>query len=163
MFQIIFGIIFPIVFGLWGLHSLWQGQHAVVAASRSARWPFVYGSVRSAQVAKQWSVGEPGERPSVVYEYTVDGKHFVGERIAFGLVDNLYSSPDFAQKYIGRYPAGSRVQVFYDPASAASAVLEPGLSWWAFVPSLIGTALLIAAFLLLAADASGFFAHVDPF
>jgi len=157
MFQIIFGILFPIVFGCWALHDLWVGQTAVVSATRSSRWPFVHGRVRSAQRAKRWSVGEPGMRPSIVYEYTVDGKLFVAERIAFGMLDYLFSGAGFAEKYIDRYPTGSRVQVFYDPAAPASAVLEPGLSAWTFMPTLIGAVLLLAAFLLLAAGAEGVF------
>jgi hypothetical protein len=161
MFQIIFGIVFPVVFGIWGFHSLWLGTATVVEASRSTHWQFVYGRVRSAQIAKRWSVGEPGVRPSIVYDYTVDGKEFSSERITFGMQDDFFSSADFAQKYVDRYPAGSRVQIFYDPSSPANAVLEPGLSVWTFVPSLIGLGLLISVCLLLLANAAGFLTNVD--
>jgi hypothetical protein len=161
MFQIIFGIVFPVVFGLSGLYDLWLGYLALVGATQSARWPSIDGTIRSAEAAKRTMVGEPGVRPRIVYDYIVDGKPFTGERIAFGMQDNFYSGRGFAQKYIERYPSGSRVRVSYDPARPASSVLEPGFSFWALLPTLFGTGTLIVVCLLFAAYGSGYLAQIE--
>jgi hypothetical protein len=156
MFQTIFSTVLPIVFGISGLHDLWVGYVAFVAARRSERWQFVYGKVRSAQVAESSMVGEPGVRPDIVYEYAVDGKQFTGKLIAFGLRDNFFSGIGFAQKYIDSYPAGSRVRVYYDPLFPSSAVLKPGLSFWTFVSTLFGIGTFVVIYILFVVNTPGF-------
>ncbi len=63
-------------------------------------------------------------RPEVVYQYTVGGVSYQGDRIAFGA--RVYATTDlFARRPVADYPVGDAVTVHYNPVNAAEAVLEP--------------------------------------
>jgi hypothetical protein len=59
----------------------------------------------------------------VLYEYVVNGQRYQSNRIRFGLeVGSGWTG--MAQKVVDKYPAGSVVQVYYNPADPTDAVLE---------------------------------------
>ncbi len=76
------------------------------------------------------------------------GQPFTGKRIAFGT--NRYDYKK-AQEIVTRYPAGSRVNVYYNPDKPKDAVLETVaaggklLTILGAVMSVIGVVALIAA------------------
>jgi hypothetical protein len=135
-------IIWIAVFGTWGLYEVWQGCLAILDANASYAWKSVSGKIRSAQVVERNQVGEPGVRPSIVYEYDVDTRRFTGALIVFGMQDNVFSGSGFARRYLQRYPEGSQVRVYYDPLRPEHSVLEPGWSLWTLVPMLTGIFML---------------------
>ena len=83
------------------------------------------------------------ERPRIVYEYVADGATHQANRISFGGTSSVGG-----RKRVERYPAGSMVQVFYDPAKPTSAVLERGTGG-AFVLLIVGGAFAIIGALLM--------------
>lgn len=133
------------------LFALRMGFLQQGVARIAADWPSVPGEVAESGVEKFKMRDSMGNlwyrpwrtvfRPRVVYAYTVDDIAYTNERIAFGA--NLTSSlPRLINAPARRYPPGSVVKVFYDPANPAHAVLEPrapGL-WLVWV-----TAILMAA------------------
>jgi hypothetical protein len=73
------------------------------------------------------SVGKrklPGFEAKVSYRYTVAGRNYQGGLLYFGYRPDR--DPECARSRVNRYPPGTRVNVFYNPANPAAAVLESG-------------------------------------
>ncbi len=64
--------------------------------------------------------------PRIGYTYEVDGKTLVGEGIHFS--DSSFSMPHQAERVLARFPVGSDVSVYYDPADPGRSVLVRGIS-----------------------------------
>lgn len=62
-------------------------------------------------------------RAAVTYVYTVNGAQYTSDRLAIG-TGLGYGSPAIAEREVAKYPAGSMVQVYYNPNNPAEAVLE---------------------------------------
>jgi len=95
----------------------WLGGRDEAAAS--AKWPSVPGVITDMNISE--SVSSDGSRvrhADVKYSYSVSGKSFQGNRIQVEASTDV----DDAQ----RYPKGTAVTVYYNPANAQSAVLEQG-------------------------------------
>jgi cytochrome c-type biogenesis protein CcmH/NrfF len=93
-------------------------------ATASTRWRATDGRVLSSGVNSHYGMHHTMTfEPQVVYEYQSGGQLYHGERVSFGVTAGT-SSPDWADRVVARYPPGSSVQVFYDPASPSEAVLE---------------------------------------
>lgn len=80
--------------------------------------------------------------PRFTYQYEIAGQVYRGRRIAF----YRRCTGSRAQELVAQHPAGSEVQVYYDPAHPAEAVLDrsfPGL-WWlpVFTMLLVGLAVV---------------------
>jgi hypothetical protein len=88
-------------------------------------------------------------RPAVVYEYEVSGQRYESKRIrqSPGLNRGV---PDFAEEVVRRYPAGSSLDVRYNPRHVSESVLEPRVPRsWIFA--------LVIAIALLATAAREYF------
>ena len=107
------------------------GIGLVVARSKLARvrraagWHATTGRV----IASAVHTDRPGSsirnplyenRPAVRYAFEVAGRRFEGERIGFGADGGRANTA----ATLARYPVGSPVTVFYDPADPTEAVLE---------------------------------------
>lgn len=126
-----------------GLVVLWFVVRNKAKASQS--WPAAQGRVLSSELARiRDTDGTFTEQPRIVYEYAVAGTSFQSTRVSFGGASNIG-----ARKCVERYPAGATVQVFYDPAKPASAVLERKANKGIILLPLLGAFLLIAGILLL--------------
>ena len=132
----------------------------VVASLRDAaamkRWPVVRGRVVSSRVEEykeiikgQSSNSRGGRmtlyRPAVVYEYEIGGQRYESNRITQSPGMNR-GVPDFAAEIVRRYPAGSSVDVRYNPRHVAESVLEPRVpkSWMFALVIAIGLLALAA-------------------
>lgn len=104
------------------------GLRAVLSRARSwrapapePRWSRTMGTVLSATVqVGGGGTGPSGrsEHPLVLYAYQVDGEVFRGERVRrTGPCRDVTGTID-------RYPAGSSVVVWYDPANPGNSALE---------------------------------------
>jgi hypothetical protein len=60
---------------------------------------------------------------AIEYEFAFEGRVFRSDEVTFD--DNYHTSPDFAQKYTGRYTKGAEVIVYFDPKDPSFSVLEP--------------------------------------
>lgn len=105
-------------------------QWKKVAAAR--RWPVAKGKVLESRVEESSdSDGGLQYLPVIKYEYSVGQQVFVGDLLAFGsrnVTDGGVWGEKKAHKTVAKYPAGSIVQVHYDPemkqGRPATAVLE---------------------------------------
>jgi hypothetical protein len=110
------------------------------------QWPSSRGRVISSDLnRRQDSDGNQSEEAHVVYEYLVGGTTLQGKRVAFG-----GSGAGGARKTVKRYPAGATVDVYYDPAKPASAVLERSAAGGTFVLALVGGVFAVIGIVLLA-------------
>lgn len=98
-----------------------------IEVRRTNAWISTRGRVvRSQAVQREVGKLEGSARPeirnfaSVAYEFDAGGRKFTGSRVSIG--EDLGNIG--VQETLARYPVGKRVEVYYDPANPASAVLE---------------------------------------
>lgn len=87
--------------------------------------------------APYWQYGA-----TIVYEYVVAATTHTSDKVTFG--DFSSSDSSHARGILERYPKGSRVTVYYDPADPGTAVLEPGATGTNYILLAGGSALLLA-------------------
>ncbi|MGB8644161.1 MAG: DUF3592 domain-containing protein [Anaerolineae bacterium] len=116
------------IFLLVGLFLTWSALRDFMRERASKHWPLIEGEVISATLRETTST--TSERvttfylPQVEYAYSVGGQRYTSRQITFG-GQRALPSPEEADVVIHKYPAGGRVQVYYDPTHPATAVLEP--------------------------------------
>ena len=95
--------------------------------SLAAHWPLTRGTVLSATVQVSHQGASRHESPLVLYTYQVNGKAFQGHRVRvgdeFGRI-RVSGAASSAAHTVARFPAGSCVEVYYDPANPANSALE---------------------------------------
>lgn len=126
-------ILFGLAFAAMGVLLVIVGIVKLVQAGASSSWPAVKGTVVSCKVEKSSSSGKgrhgrKGRSTSryyanLRYEYAVEGKQHVGEKISFGTVGGTMAK---AQENAKRYAEGSQVDVYYNPSDPSEAVMETG-------------------------------------
>ena len=95
----------------------------------SATWPKVSGTVLSNEV-KIINAGMGGGEVSLTYSvalryrYAVSGTGYEGSRIGWG-TKSADREPDIPKAFVREYPAGHAIDVFYDPANPAMAMIDP--------------------------------------
>lgn len=116
---------------------------------RTNAWILTHGRVVRSQAVQREVSKRVGRamRPeirnfaSVAYEFDADGRKVTGTRVSIG--EDLGNFG--VQETLARYPVGKRVEVYYDPANPAQAVLERQLP----TDSFLFMGLLIAALTLV--------------
>jgi hypothetical protein len=98
-------------------------------AQRSRAWPHVLGRIVEAEVKVKKGEDSTLYEAVVKYRYAVRGSNHEGTRVSFGDVDGGNSFKKAAHGMVSRYPAGTEVRVYYDPAWPARSVLVPGTGW----------------------------------
>ncbi|MCU0493885.1 MAG: DUF3592 domain-containing protein [Chloroflexaceae bacterium] len=138
----------------------WQAQRRIYAARH---WKTTTGQVlqsgiqqTTVRVRISTSVGRYRNAiryiPHVVYHYRVNGAHYQGERLRLGTVV-LSSEARDAERTAARYPVGSAVTVYYDPANPTEAVLMRHTSWgtwllWCVAMLMLVITIVVAMLLL---------------
>jgi hypothetical protein len=93
-----------------------------VIADPKARWREVPGTILRSEVRFDWE----DYRPVVEYQYEVDGVSYRGDTIVVGpLITFNWKGP--ATRLIERFPVGTAVTVYVDPANPRRASLQPGV------------------------------------
>ena len=138
----------PLLFVITGAVILFFGVRQMQRANASQTWPSVPGVVTVAELGKQISNNgndSTSYRADISYDYVVDDTSYINSAIQFGQVSS--SDPSVARAVLKRYEVGKRVDVYYNPANPAQAVLEPGMrgSTW-FLP-IFGAIFLLAGLL----------------
>ena len=120
-------------FGFWNLyHSL-----------QCKQWPTVEGVVVSSELESHSGDADHGDTysPQVTYQYTIAGRHFENDRLAFGAASS--SSAGWAQKILERYPVGQKVMVHYAPDDPEQSVLETGIHAGTWVCFAVGAIFIL--------------------
>ncbi|MEM7625575.1 MAG: DUF3592 domain-containing protein [Planctomycetota bacterium] len=107
-------------FGLWMLVFAARSYRRF---GESQKWPTVPGTIESSEVVR-YSATSSRHDFLVRYSYDADGQRRTGSRVALYTV----SGRDEAEALAARFPVGSEVPVYVEPAEAGAgeAVLVPG-------------------------------------
>src|SRR5512145_2739045 len=121
-----FGLL--LLFGGIGIFAIYTGRKSVQRADASQGWQATTGLITGAQVEQSPSMDSDGDwsdsySPRVSYDYTALGQLYTGKKISFGFT-KAHNTHRGAEAELARYPIGSQVTVFYNPANPAEAVLE---------------------------------------
>jgi hypothetical protein len=138
-----------------GLFVLRMGFVQKAMAEQAAKWPVAAGRIdasglRAIKTRDRFESYRPWRtvfKSRVAYSYGVAGQRYSGDRVAFGATVTA-SLPGLVGGLAARYVEGGKVDVHYDPANPASAVLECRVRglwvlWVCSVGFLGGAALLI--------------------
>ncbi|WP_258593155.1 DUF3592 domain-containing protein [Mesorhizobium sp. AR07] len=112
-----------------GLFVLRMGFVQKSMAEQAAKWPVAAGRIDASglQAIRTRELGyqrwRTVFRSRIVYSYGVAGQRYSADRVAFG-ASVMASLPGLVGGQARRYAEGSKVDVHYDPANPASAVLE---------------------------------------
>ena len=108
---------------------LFFGVRGVIKAQASVGWPTVAGEIKTSSVeshhSKSGSDSSTTYHAEVLYEYSISGAKFNGDRVAYG--DYGSSNPSHARSIVNRYPKGKTVIVYHSPTNYEESLLEPGL------------------------------------
>jgi hypothetical protein len=110
--------------GALGFFLYRRYQQGNMARQSAQTWPSITGTVLSSTIQIRHSGRSSSDFPVVVYEYEVNGKPYQSQRIKAG--DQFFSARILgqAQATVERYPVGSRVTVYYNPANPGESALE---------------------------------------
>src|SRR5438552_1499590 len=96
----------------------------IIRALQAQNWPTAPGVVISSYMGSSRSSDSGTSYRAVVqYQYQVADRAYTGDRLAFGS-RNMYGGYGGAQRTLQRYPAGTQLQVRYDPNKPQNSVLE---------------------------------------
>jgi hypothetical protein len=123
------------------------GGRALYRAYTSVRWPTAEAKVVRSTVDKQRARRSVSFMPHVGYEYSVGGKAYTSETLAFGAGITAGDLED-ANAYVHQYPVGAAVQIHYSPDDASMACLDCGkVGIPDYIIAAAGVALLVLAIL----------------
>ncbi|PTL81195.1 DUF3592 domain-containing protein [Vitiosangium sp. GDMCC 1.1324] len=117
-------VLLGLVMLLFGGMLVFGGARAIYRAWASERWPVAKGSVLSSSVETLRSRRSVTFRPHVRYSYEVGSGHYTSDIIAFAATDT--GNMEEAREYVGRFPAGSTVELHYEPGDPSVACLDCG-------------------------------------
>jgi hypothetical protein len=112
---------------------LWMGLRSVWRGLASSHWPTVSGVVLHAGMTES-QAKETGTRNTYIFystklafRYQVNGQDYTTETVQFG---RAIGSGDISSEAVLmlRYPAGTKVTVFYHPHDPALAAVKPGVN-----------------------------------
>ena len=111
-----------------GLAAYGGVQLAIARVNDTARWPSVSGRVVASEVSTAVVKTGPVRRftpvANIRYTYSVEGQRYECE--GGRVVPMLHFRPEGTpEELVARYPVGSSVTVFYNPADPADALLTP--------------------------------------
>ncbi|MBV8210959.1 MAG: DUF3592 domain-containing protein [Burkholderiaceae bacterium] len=131
--------LFSIVFIAIGAGILYYARGVAAKAKKSLSWPSIEGVISHSAVLMRTQTSSSGNtlmyQADVAYRYKVKGQDYSSSRIT--LMD-YSSTTGHAQDVVARYPDGSTVAVYYNPADPSDAVLEPGGNTGITIVHLIG-------------------------
>ena len=113
-------------------------------------WPSAPGMVTGGAIRQRTSgVGEEESVsfiPVVEYRFEIGAAAYTAAGIGFG--ETGYGSRAMAEKVLARYPAGSVVNVYYNPANPNQTFLEAGGGVIGWIMLAVGAALLAVSVVL---------------
>jgi len=138
---------YSIILGLFvvaGLLATFWGLRIIVMARKTLQWPAVEGTIEESKVASE-STESNDLLPHIKFCYSIEHQTF---QQVLKFPGDITPSEEFAKSYVDKYPVGSRVQVYYNPANPEIATLEPGLGKGDWLVLAIGLGTLVFGILL---------------
>jgi Protein of unknown function (DUF3592) len=118
--------IVPIAFIVVGGSAVWSGFELRERAQRMITRPSVRGAVTGTAIVADGTFedGSAAYSPRISYKYVVAGKEYSGQRRSLINVPTGRCLRAGLRTTVDRFPVGSEVIVFYDPADPGEAILE---------------------------------------
>jgi hypothetical protein len=124
--------VFPAMLILMGSVSIYLGLQTTQYAKDSLDWPVTKAKIAKSGVELETTTSNSTGslstsrtyRAIVEYEFSVEGKSFQGNRIAYGHYDTEDAVD--AERTIEAFPVGAIVDVSYLPDNPLESVLKPG-------------------------------------
>jgi hypothetical protein len=107
-----------------GVHFGRRARRAATVQRAAAAWAQTAGTVLSTTIQVRRVGQSRSETPVVIYAYQVDGRPYQSYRVRAGDETGRIRVIGDASRMLERYPVGSNVTVYYDPADPANAALE---------------------------------------
>ena len=135
------GVLFCTLAGVLIALIMLSNHRAALAATR---WPHTQARILSSVAESRRVLTNQGGgstmvvwSPLVEYSYQANGREYYSSRVSFG--GDFAGDRALAEKTVARYPVGSAVTVYYDPANPALAVLEPRVAFaWPTLLLIVG-------------------------
>ena len=133
-------------------------REELMVGTQSPTWPVAIGRMDSSTIETEESGGRRGSKytyfvPRVRYSYTVDGKAYSGERLAY--FPARTEDRQEAAAVLAHFASSPNLEVFYKPNDPSVSVLLPGLTqdryWLAGAGAVAGLISLIYGCLKLLA------------
>ncbi|MBP7902202.1 MAG: DUF3592 domain-containing protein [Spirochaetes bacterium] len=116
-------IIIGMILTLLSIKSLyWVGSESFLSI-KSEKWPHVQGIVNRQYPVLERIRGNSSHVPKIRYNYQVEGKMYVSEKIGF---PNQKKTKSQLGEMYRKYQIGNSVDVFYNPEDPKVSCLEPG-------------------------------------
>ena len=113
-----------LVLGGLGYFLYKRNQRSMAYRQSTQTWQSITGTVLISSVQSSYSGGSHSTYPVVVYQYEVNGQRYQSQRIKAGEQFLNVRVIGQAEATVNRYPIGSTVTVYYNPADPAESVLE---------------------------------------
>jgi Protein of unknown function (DUF3592) len=141
---IVFGAFIPLI--AWFLYA--HGVRFVMLQYRAQSFPKTEGHVLSVQiVSHRGSKGGISYHPAFLYTYEVNGQNYEGRRYRYDPCPADYVS---VNQIVTAHPAGSAIEVYYNPDDPDDSVLSPlVITWDVSILFFFTPALLFFVFLFL--------------
>lgn len=123
--------VFVLLFAAAGCASVYYGGRGIIMGAASSKWSSTMGKIKNCDPKRSSSNKNNSistvYHARVIYEFTVDGEAFTGDRYSYGeSTQGSYSSADSAKR---QFPKGSGIKVYYNPADPSESVLKAGIIW----------------------------------
>lgn len=130
-----------------GVVVLWFGIDNLMMANLAKSWPTTEGTIKSSKCVYYYDLDTILNLNSsyfthVDYSYSVAGKSYKGDRIAFGYNGSWWRRPN--QKIADKLSSARTVLVRYDPDKPSTAVLSYGLNGSTAVKLFAGSWIMLA-------------------
>jgi len=138
---------YTIILGLFtaaGLATSLWGFAVIHKARRTARWPYIAGTIEKSNMSSE----HDDLLPDICFSYIIADQTYL-KNIEFP--SGTTPTREFSKAYVEKFPAGMSVNVYYNPDNPEQATLEPGLQagdWMIFAFG-TGATLLMVLLLLL--------------
>jgi Protein of unknown function (DUF3592) len=119
-------IVFFVLFASIGLAMLGFAGRAWWKSTQVEQWPSVEGELLQRSLDENSDSDSTTWQVKVRYAYTVAGRRYEGDRVAFGYVGS--SGQTGHQAIYDKLMRGDRVRVRYNPVDPAEAALAHGLN-----------------------------------
>lgn len=127
--------------------TIFVGIPMTMNALESKGWPSAEGIITISEFTtnRDRDDGSVTYGANVAYDYKVNGTQYTGSNVHFGQYGT--SDPSYGRGIVNRYPAGTRVSVYYDSDDPSTSVLEPGAGWSSFMVAGIGALFGLVGFI----------------
>ena len=122
--QEILALLPPLMFVGFGVVLIAIGVSSYRRTRITQSWPSTEGTVSATNIRRYNDEGTIRFAPEVDYEYQVAGQTHKSSQIRPEVFISFLDE-DEAKRFLQKYAAGNKVQVFYDPATPTKAVIEP--------------------------------------